>query len=211
MTENSWDIESIIDEAEPAETTVVICVKGSLRAEYDLLDVQLSEATQTATSLAGDSPSGQIAARMADLAEQMRTFERPFRLRAMTPRRKWRNMQARRPVKAPGMGDEEYLDLYHPWLCSIVAATVVTPESSAAQIERLADRLSDGDWKKLANMAWAVNDESRDIPFSAAVSVLTRSSGAKSKQPEPLDNPGHDSLAGSHGSSPSTSATTLAG
>ncbi|GAA0738827.1 hypothetical protein Drose_04135 [Dactylosporangium roseum] len=206
-----WDIESIIDEAEPAEATVVITVKGSLRSEYDLLEAQLGGMTQAVTSLAGDSPATGIAERMAALTEQMRAYERPFKLRALTPRRSWRNLMAKRPVKTPGMSDEEYLDAYHPWLCSIVAATVAQPEMTQQQAERLADRLSDGDWKKLANAAWEVNDESREVPFSVAASVLTRSSGARSKRPETSDNPAPGSLAGSPEPSPSTSTTSTTG
>jgi hypothetical protein len=200
----TWDIESIIDEAEPAESTVVICVKGSLRSEYDLLDAQLRDMTHVVTNLAGTGPASEIAERMAELSEQMRAHERPFKLRAVAPRRAWRNLLAKRPVKTPGMDDEAYADVYHPWLCAVVAKTVVTPASSPEQIERLADKLSDGDWQKLANAAWNVNDNSRDVPFSAAASVLIRSSGGKSKQQEPSGNPAHGSLAGSPPSDTST-------
>jgi hypothetical protein len=97
--------------------------------------------------------------------------------------------------------------VYHPWVCSVVAASAVDPQMSPQQAERLADRLSDGDWMKLANAAWKVNDSSSEIPFSVAASVLYRSSGAKSKQPEPSDNPDHGSLAGSP--SPDTSTTPM--
>lgn len=193
----NWDIESIIDDAEPAEATVVICVKGSLRSEYDLLEAQLNDMSHVVvTSLAGSGPASEIAERLAEVSEQMRAYERPFKLRAVAPRRAWRNLLAKRPLKTPGMDDEAYADVYHPWLCTVVAKTVAVPASSPEQIERLADKLSDGDWQKLANAAWRVNDDSREVPFSAAASVLIRSSGAKSKQPDPSENPGHGSLAG---------------
>lgn len=201
------DIESIIDETEPAEIACTICVKGNLRSEYDRLSAQLDALPDLVTNLAGNTAARRIAENMADLEERMRAYSRTFVLRAVTPRRKWRNLLARRPVKSPGLDDEQYADVYHPWLCEIVARSAVDPEMTAEQVERLADKLSDGDWQKLANAAWRVNDDSRDIPFSAAASVMTRSSGAKSRQPEPSDNPAHGSLAGSHESSPSTSTT----
>jgi hypothetical protein len=106
------------------------------------------------------------------------------------------------------MDDEAYADLYHPWVCAIVAASALDPAMSPEQVERFADKLSDGDWQKLAQGAWKVNDDSSEIPFSVAASVLSRSSGAKSKQPEPSDNPDHGSLAGPADPSPSTSTTT---
>lgn len=201
----TWDIESIIDEAEPAQTAVTICVKGNLKAEYERLEAQLGDMGQAATNLAGDRPGADTAARMVELREQMKTYERAFVMRAVTPRRAWRNLQAKRPVKTPEMDDEAFADLYHPWVCSVVAASALDPAMTVAQAERLADKLSDGDWGKLANAAWKVNDSSSEIPFSVAASVFYRSSGAKSKQPEPSDNPDHGSLAGSP--SPDTSTT----
>lgn len=208
LADPTWDIESIIGDAEPAESTSIICIKGSLRAEYDLLEAQLQGAARVATNLAGDQAAIAAAERLAELAEEMRTWERPFHLRAIAPRKRWRNLNARRPVKTPGMDDDDYADLYHPWLCTIVAATLVSPVCTPEQVERLADKLSDGDWSKLANDAWNVNDKSANIPFSAAASVLTRSSGAKSKQHEPPENPAHGSLAGNPEPSPSTSTKT---
>lgn len=205
VTGVTWDIESIIDEAEPAQTAVTICVKGGLKSEYERLDAQLGDITQAATNLAGDGPGSEIAARMAELREQMQQYLRSFVFRAVTPRRRWRDLVAKRPVKTPDMDDEAYLDLYHPWVCAIVAASALDPPMKPDQVERLADKLSDGDWQKLANAAWRVNDDSSEIPFSVAASVLSRSSGAKSRQPEPSTNPDHGSLAESP--SPDTSTT----
>lgn len=201
------DIESIIGEAEPAETAVTICVKGSLRAEYERLDAQLGDVSTVAINLAGDSPGSEIAARMAELREQMHAFERTFTLRAVTPKRAWRNLKAKRPVKAQDMDEEAYADLYHPWVCAVVAASALDPAMTPEQAQRLADRLSDGDWSKLAQAAWSVNDDSSTIPFSAAASVISRSSGVKSRRHEQSDNPAHGSLAGNPPSDMSTTPT----
>jgi hypothetical protein len=203
----SQDIESIIEETEPAETTVTICTKGSLKAEYERLEAQRGEVAP-AINLASGGPRAEIAERMAELAGQMQKYQRSFTLRAVTPRRAWRNLQAKRPVRAPDMDDEQYADVYHPWVCAIVAASAVEPAMSPEQVERFADKLSDGDWMKLANGAWKVNDAASEIPFSAAASVLYRSSGERSKQPEQSENPDHGSLAGSPEPSPNTSTTT---
>jgi hypothetical protein len=206
----TWDIESIIAETEPAEAVVTICTKGSLRAEYERLAAQLPDTAEAALSLAGTG-GAQIADRMTELREQMRAYERPFTLRAVTPRRAWRNLVARQPVKAQGMDDEQFADLYHSWLCSVVAASAVDPPMTAEQVERFADKLSDGDWSKLANKAWKTNDQSAEIPFSAAASVLSRGSGAKSKRPETSGSPDPDSWAESHDSEPSASTTPQVG
>lgn len=202
----TWDIESIIGDAEPAETVVTICIKGNLRSEHDRLETQLGNVSEVVGSLAGNSEKQRIAAAMAELVEQMHAWERPFTLRALTPRRAWRNLYAKRPVKTADLSAEQYADLYHPWVCEIVAASAVDPAMTPEQVGRLADKLSDGDWQRLANAAWSINEDSRDIPFSAAASALIRSSGGKSKQPEISENPAHGSLAGSP--SPDTSTTT---
>jgi hypothetical protein len=209
MTSKKWDIESIIDDAEPAESVVTLCIKGGLRSRYDLLEAELGAHAETAVaslagSLGGDADKHRIAAEMADLEAQMRAWERTFTLRAVTPRRAWRNILAKRPVKTPGMDADEHADLYHSWVCRIVAATALDPTMDADQVERLADKLSDGDWQKLANTAYAVNDDSRDIPFSAAASALIRSSGVKSKPPATSDSPAPGSSAGNPEPSPST-------
>jgi hypothetical protein len=209
-TRPALDIESIIGETEPAETAVTICVKGSLRAEYERLDAQLGGITQAVTNLAGEGPGTAIVARMDELREQMREFERTFVLRAVTPRRAWRNVRARMPVKQEGQNEEDWADLYHPWVCEVVSKSAASPEMTPEQVERLADRLSDGDWSKLAAAAWSVNDDSSSIPFSVAASAITLTSGGKQRRQEISENPAHGSLAGSPDPSPSTSTTSKA-
>lgn len=204
------DIESILDEVEPQETSVTLCLKGSLVSEYERLDQQLSNVTTNVMNLAGEGPATELVARMDEVREQMLAHEQAFIFRAITPRRAWRNLTARRPVRAPDMTDEEYGDLYHPWVCEVVAASAAEPAMTAGQVERLADKLSDGQWMRLANAAWAVNDSAQGIPFSAAASVLTRSSGEKSKPPEPLGNPAHGSLAGNPQPEPEPSPPRMA-
>jgi hypothetical protein len=203
------DIESIIGETEPAETSVTLCVKGSLRAEYERLDAQLGDIEQAISNLAGGDTAG-ITSRMAELRKQMLAYERTFNLRAVEPL-PWSNLVARRPVKTPGMTDEDYAPLYYAWVCEVVAVSVVDPVMTPDQAARFRDRLSAGDWQKLANAAWNVNDDSSTIPFSVAASVLSRSSGEKSKPQETSDNPAHASLAGNPNSEPASSTTNKAG
>ena len=205
------DIESWLDEIETPETSVTLCLKGKLVAEYERLDAQLAEVGTAMANLAGDGPGSEITARMAELREQMLAHMRTFTFRAVTPRGGWRKLIGRQPVKAEGVDADAFADLYHAWLCEMVSASASDPVMSAEQVQRLADKLSNGQWVKLANGAWSVNDDSQGIPFSVAASVLSRGSGEKSRQPEPSDNPDHDSLAGSPSSEPESSTTTEAG
>jgi hypothetical protein len=187
----TWDIESIIDDTEPATTSVTICIKGALRAEYDRLETQLG--TTASNSLAGDTTNRAVAERMAELVEQMRAAERTFNLRAVTPRRAWRNLTAKRPLKTPDLDDDAYADLYHPWVCSIVAASAIEPAMTPEQAERLADKLSDGDWQKLANGAWSVNDDCGESlspsPPPCCPGAPAGSRSSPRRRPAPLATP----------------------
>lgn len=199
------DIESILDQVEAPQTSVTLCLKGNLRAEYERLEAHLEGLATDPVNLAGEGPATEVARQLEDLREQMLAHERTFTLRAVTPSGAWRKLAGKRPVKTPDLDDEQYGESYHGWLCEVVAASAANPAMTPAQVTRLADKLSNGQWAKLANAAWSVNDDSRGIPFSAAASVLSRSSGVRSQQPERSANPGHGSLAGNPEPSPSTS------
>jgi len=203
------DIESIIDEVETPETSVTLCLRASLVAEHERLSAQLDGMTLDPINLAGDGPGREVASRLTELREQMIAHNRAFRFRAVTPRGAWRTLAGKRPVKTADLDDEQYAELYHGWVCLIVSSSAIDPVMSPEQVERLADKLSNGQWQQLANAAWTVNDDAQGIPFSAAASVLSRSSGEKSKQPEQSGNPTHGSLAGNPEPSPSTNMTEI--
>lgn len=201
----SLDIEAIIDEVETPETSVTLCLKGKLVAEYERLDAQLAGVDVQVTNLAGDSAASEITGRMAELRDEMLAHGHVFTFRAVTPPAVWRRFMAKQPVKGDDVGDDEYADLRHAWLCEMVSLSAADPVMNPEQVGRLVDKLSAGQWSKLANAAWSLNDDSQRIPFSVAASALSRSSGGKSKQPERSDNPAHGSLAGNPPPSPSTS------
>jgi len=194
-----------IDDIETPETSVTLCLKGKLVAEHERLSAQLAGMTADPTNLAGDSPGRDIADRLVQLREEMLAHERAFSFRAVTPRGVWRALRGKQPVRTEEADEDAYADQFHAWLCDVVAASSLDPAMTAEQVQRLADRLSNGQWTKLSNAAWNVNEDSQGIPFSAAASVLSRSSGGKSKQPEPSSNPAHGSLAGNP---PSDTTTT---
>lgn len=210
------DIESIIDEAELPEQSVTLCLKGSLVAAYERFDAALQEAARQDTadrlSLAGRDTSAAdgLVAQMADLREQMLAHERVFTFRALPPR-DFSNLRARVPVKAAGQPDDEFADLYHAWLCGLVAASCIDPQMTPEQAERLSRRLSDAQWRLLRDGAWEVNAEKQIIPFSAVASALSRASAQRSKQPEQPASPDLSSLAGSPDPEPATSTTPTTG
>ena len=196
-----------IDEVETPEHSVTLCLKGKLVAEHERLAAQLAGMDTGPTNLAGDSPGRDIAARLVQMREEMLAHEKSFTFRAVTPRVGWRLLRGKQPVRTEGGDEDAYGEEFHAWLCTLVAASSLDPVMTVEQVIRLADRLSNAQWTKLSNAAWEVNEDDKGIPFSAAASVLSRSSGEKSKQPEPPVNPAHGSLAGNPEPSPSTSTT----
>jgi hypothetical protein len=193
-----------IDDIETPETSVTLCLKGKLVAEHERLSAQLDGMTADPTNLAGDSPGRDIADRLVQLRGEMLEHERAFSFRAVTPRGAWRALRGKQPIRTEGVDEDVHGEEFHAWLCDIVAASSLDPAMTSEQVLRLADRLSNGQWSKLSNAAWAVNEDSQGIPFSAAASALSRSSGEKSKQPEQSTNPARGSLAGN----PSSDTTT---
>lgn len=209
------DIESIIARVKPTEKSVPLCLDGPLAAEYERLEVLLREAGP-ATSLGDESSAEAIAERMAALHEELLQARVWFRFRAQ-PKREWRALKGRLPVKQAGQNDDEAADEYHAWVCELVAATCYEPVMTAEQAHRLcegseqSEGLTDGQWAALINAAWQVNTDNPTVPFSAAASAVTRRSAGKSRRPEPSASPAPSSSAGSPAPSPSTSTTTADG
>jgi hypothetical protein len=196
-----------IDDVETPEHSITLCLRGKLVAEHERLSAQLAGMSTAPTNLAGDSPGRDIADRLVQLQEEMREHEKVFSFQAVTPRGKWRVLRGKQPVRTEPVDEDAYGDQFHAWLTEVVAASSLDPVMTVEQVRRLADRLSNGQWSKLSNAAWSVNEDDQGIPFSAAASVLSRSSGEKLKQPDPLVNRAHGSLAGPAEPSPSTSTT----
>jgi hypothetical protein len=200
------DIEALLAEAELPETSVTLCLKGSLASRFEALDAQLSARPSTPGSLAGDVEAGQIAAELAAIRAEMLDHERVFLLRAM-PALPFAAIRAAQPEKA-GKSDTEFADAYHLWVCQVVAGTCYDPEMTVEQVDRLCAVLSDGQWRRLSNAAWSINHDDSTIPFSAAGYALTRTSAARSPQQETPASPEAGSLAGPSAPSPNTSTPT---
>ena len=59
---------------------------------------------------------------------------------------------------------------------AMLAACSVEPEMSLTQVSELADALSNAQFSELFDTAWACNQKSLDVPFSALASRLLRQS-----------------------------------
>jgi hypothetical protein len=201
------DIEEILDQAELPTTSVTLCLKGGLVAEYERLEVRLADAAPMASNLAEASPKTQVAEQMAELRKRMLAHETAFRLRAL-PWREGSDLRAREPDRKDGQPEDVFTDAYHGWVCELLALTCDEPKMTVEQAGRLSQRLSNGQWNRLTTRAYTINYGRQDVPFSAAAFALTLASGAKSKRPETPEPAAHGSLAGPSSNEPSTPTTT---
>lgn len=197
------DIAQILSRVELPTTSVTLCLRGDLVAEYEQLDAQLRDAAPS-ISLAG--PASDTAARMDALRQEMLAHEAPFTFRAL-PAKRFAPLRRALPVRGKDETDEQAAAAYHRWVCKLISASMAEPTVTEDEADQLADVLSDAQWSKLSNAAWSVNTEAASVPFSAAASALSRISDSKSKPPAASESPEADSSAGSLSGAPDTSTT----
>lgn len=203
--------QAILDAAEPAEHSVTICLKGALSAEYQRIEGELRDIAPSTTLAGPGEHATALAQRLEELREQIVQWRQTFTFRALPPL-EFENYQARVPDSAQSQTDPEgFRAAYHAWACELAAACLVEPAMTAEQVDQLSARLSIADWLKLRTAAQDVNVSEQGVPFSVAVSVLSRSSGEPSRQPEPPEPPAPSSLADSPEPPPSTSTTSTDG
>jgi hypothetical protein len=162
------------------ERTVPICLALDLVEEYEEL---LREAEQPAesNSLAGSpkKPTAELDA----LKAQMLASTVEFRLRAM-PRPKFKALKRDHPPRkgedgAPvprdamlGVNEDTFFE-------PLLRASLVDPVLDETTFRLLVDeKLSDGQFEQLTDVAWALNVRRIDLPFSYAGSKTTTSSDA---------------------------------
>lgn len=164
----------LLAQAQLPETTVPLCLRGDLVARWRELERQLADADTTRPSMAELSQAQVIAEQMQALREQMQASEVTIRLRAM-PALEWSRYAGTRP-DPPGEGEdrEAWRTRWFAWVVELVSRCAIDPEMSAGDVTTLVDRLSGAQWDELSNAAWAVNEGTPKIPFSAAASALTQ-------------------------------------
>ena len=184
------------------EETVPICLRGDLVAEFERLERQLAEALRNPSDSLEGNGSAEIAARIEALRQEMREHTVEFLLRGM-PRRRWRAFLAEYPPRQDAEGKIDERDrgaivnmgaFFH----ALIRASVVSPElddedwrlllgddeDEAARREQAGEPVEDGaltdqQFEKLSDTAWALNRRDVDVPFSLAASRLTRSTSAE--------------------------------
>ncbi|GIG63606.1 hypothetical protein Lfu02_79780 [Longispora fulva] len=165
------EFADILAVAQRPATSVPLCLRGDLVAEFRALERDLEQADRRAPSLAEASPAAVIAARMNALREQMLAATVAFRLEAMPPAA-WSDFLATQPAKSKDIDEDAFKAAWYAWVCQLVAHTCTDPVMTAEQVDQLVPRLSGEQWARLSDTAWSINASEVNVPFSVAASVL---------------------------------------
>lgn len=176
------DVDALVDEAEPLELSMPLCLRMKLVAKYEELERRRLEAVR----VGGDSLAGiggeatAIAAEMEALRERMLSGTITVVMRSM-PRKKYKALTALHPPRRTdegGVDDRDFMGInadtfYDPLIRACWVAPVLSPDRLTKILDEIA---SDKQYDELAQLALNVNRAKVDVPFSAAASSLTRTS-----------------------------------
>jgi hypothetical protein len=157
----------ILNSAKRAEKTVRLCLRGDLVAEFEALEERLADLTMGVGWGNGDDATADVAARLVEIRAEMLEDTVTFTFRALK-RLAWDELNA----KHTGENNLLNIDAFLP---ELVAASLVDPVMTAADLDELYDVINDGQRTALGNAAWSANTEDVAVPFSERASVVMRS------------------------------------
>lgn len=199
----TWSVDEFLADYRPVTKAVRICARGDLLAELERLESELAaarERDQASDSLAEGGEAIAVAHKIAELQGEVRAHEREFVVQSIGDRA-WSDLVAEHPPKKERNKSKPDRSREMPWdpeafIPAALAASCVTPKLSIAQANKLIDRLSGGQLRKLIDAVILVNGGSDDIPKSAAGFVLQRSSEPNSRIASRSESPGLSSSDG---------------
>jgi hypothetical protein len=201
---SGMDIKALLRSSRRAESTVPICLRGDLVAEFETLERQLAERAvveaakpkDTRLNTPSDTGAQGIAERMLAVQQQMMDATVTFRLRALLPS-KFSELQAEHPPRKGEDGSVLEADsglnfnvaTFWPALVRESVISPVLDDEDWAMLLGTAEPgegetpedvqargLNDGQWDDLVKAAWTLNRKKVDIPFSRAASRILASS-----------------------------------
>lgn len=166
------------------EITVPVCMRADLAAEHDQLDRELTKLIDKPSTKFGGDGRGELKQRIEALEAEMQANTYPFRLRGMS-RPKWKAFVAEHPPRKADNGDPDPRDAaigvdISTFFVALIRRSLVDPELIDEQWADLMGKITDRQFDTLADAAWGLNRKEVDVPFSAAVYKLNRSSEPES-------------------------------
>lgn len=179
----SVNIDDIIAGAKLPETTVTICLRGDLQAEFEDLERQLAAAREadTADSLTAGGQARKVAQQIEALRKQMREHEVTVRFRARS-QREYSDLLADHPPRKDRKDlDDEFDVNWDTFPTALIAACAIEPKITEAQAERLRDAITHQQWDELFAGAYSVNRSKISVPKSVAASAILAATEPKSR------------------------------
>jgi hypothetical protein len=171
----------ITENQRPQRETVKIYLRGDIRDQIYDLDAQLAEIGDKAkdTRLNGDQQARALATKIKKLEAEAEKAVVKVVLEAL-PKKEWRELVA----KHPATDKVSPFNMATIWDDAIPACWV-EPEIDAETRDMFLEKLSEGQFDKLAETAYALNKGDGAVPFSQLASMALRNSDETSKQREP--------------------------
>jgi hypothetical protein len=196
---SNFSVDDILSnpDASPVERVVSVCVAGKLVSEHQELEVELERAQdadmRTGARLSGTSDGGnttELARKIRDLEERMRSATYTFRFRAVTPE-EWSNLITAHP-------DDDEKRLFDPetFPPAAIAKCCYEPAgmNDPAKVAELMQLLSPAQQADLFDGAWEVNTSAPKELNSYSASAALRnyetnlSSSANAESPAALSS-----------------------
>lgn len=170
------DLDALLSSAKLPESTVPLCLRGDLQAEWETLERKLAEAKQRGDRrLTGSAEETKLARQLRDLEAQMQDSTITLRLRAL-PRREFMKLVEKHPPRKDNQADRMVGIDQSSFYDALIGACIVEPELDEERLTRLLDALTDAQFNKLATTAWELNRSDVSVPFSRTASRITTSS-----------------------------------
>jgi hypothetical protein len=160
-------VDDLIGRVKVPVRSVTIVLDASLLAEYDELREQLDATNRNQGRMGQANEALELAQRMAELEDQMRTASAKFQFKGISKNR----LNVLIKKHPPKKGSQSDWDV-DAGSVDFVAACSHEPEMTEDEAGRLCDALAQGQWEMLFKTAWAATKGDGSVPFSARASEL---------------------------------------
>lgn len=189
------DITTVLSLMKPKKKTVRICLDGELLDKLDRLHAQMQEAKVEDSGLNRMPLAPQLARAYEELRKQAVAAEVEFVFVAIG-RRAWSDLMLAHPPtdeqkqQAKDGGFDLQFDPEAFPMAAIAASCVEPAGMTVEAVERLYERLNDGQWLRLwTEGCLGANVTGTDVPFSAAAYAALDGSGTSSAPPANTESP----------------------
>jgi hypothetical protein len=190
------DLNSALDHADFATRQVPICLKGSLREEWEQAELAAANAHDALIAARSEHrPTAPLAVAEQEALEAFDDVDRRIQEASVTftltavPEDVWRATKLKHPPREGYVLDQMAgfdKDAGGP---DMVRLCLVDPVPDDATWARLLTKLNPAQFNRLLTTVAQLNEkDDGTIPFSYAVSEVIRSSGEKSSAPEPSES-----------------------